>query len=426
MLASRASFPSPVHPPLTPQLTERIMERTYVDVRTTWRHHLQQTMGTGWHWVAIAAAAVTLAYAALLLAPLLPHIEVAQTGAYDAWTSVLLGVAALLSCVLLLSYLRFFPSFYFPILASIHVVPKLVMFAVCVSPLFLGFAVFFVIAFGAHSNGHYDNLGWASLGLYFVTYGDSLLDTVGVLADTPYTATAFFANVMVLVFVLVFMMIMLNMAMTITQHEWLRLRRRFGAALSTSSLLFAVRSRAEVKREAVEAVRVNLEVLWFMLAEDEAEEAQRRLQAEAAAGSSATATHSNDSRGSSSHSGSGRHGGDSGGVWLSPPAMSPDASYSATTCGPEEGGGDDGVHGGGQHGTTTTHHRSQHHEHPQQQPRRRGRPHRAQPPPPSTGEAAGRFPLWGVHRGGGGGTGSPNADSSYEVSAATTVPADYV
>ncbi|KPA74268.1 hypothetical protein ABB37_09272 [Leptomonas pyrrhocoris] len=262
--------------PLTPQLSEQIMERSYVDLRTTWRHHLQQTMGTGWHWIGVIAAVLTLSYSALLLLPLLPHAEVAQDGRYDALTSVLLGTAALTSCMLLLSYLRFFPTLYFPILASTYVLPKLFLFALCVSPLFFGFAVFFKVAFGPYSAGHFDSLGWASMGLYLMTYGDSLLDTVDVIADTPYAVTAFFASVMVVTFVLLFMMIMLNIAMSITQHEWLQLRRRFGAALSSSNLLFFVRSREQVKTEAVEAVRTNLEVLWFMLAEEEEEEGEER------------------------------------------------------------------------------------------------------------------------------------------------------
>ncbi|GET86101.1 hypothetical protein, conserved [Leishmania tarentolae] len=274
-VASQASFLPSLHAPLTPQLAERITERSYVDVRTTWRHHLQQSMGAGWHWAAIVGASFTLSYGALLLAPLLPFVEVAQTNAYYAWTSVLLGVASLLSCVLLLSYLRFFPTLYFPVMASLHVVPKLLLFGVCVSPLFLGFTLFSVIAFGAHSNGHFNTLSSASMGLYFSTYGDSLLSTRNVAADTPYTVTAFFASVFVISFVLMFMMIMLNMAMTITQHEWLQLRRRFGAALSTSGSLFAVRRREEVRSDAIEAVRANLEVLWLMLGEEEDEERRR-------------------------------------------------------------------------------------------------------------------------------------------------------
>jgi hypothetical protein len=280
--ALRGLFPSPVFgvSPVTPQLTrrlmERIAERSYVDLRSTWRHHLQQSMGTGWHGVGIVAAVLTLSYSAMLLLPLLPCVAVAQDDGYDAWTSVLLGTAALTSCVLLLSYLRFFPTLYFPILASTYVVPKLFLFALCVSPLFFGFAVFFVVAFGPHSRGHFDSLGWASMGLYLMTYGDSLLDTVEVISDTPYAVTTFLASAMVITFALLFMTIMLNIAMTITQHEWLRLRRRFGAALSSSSLLFSVRSRAEVKAEAVDAVRTNLEVLWFMLAEEEGEEEEEK------------------------------------------------------------------------------------------------------------------------------------------------------
>ena len=255
--------------PLTRQQTERIVERSYVDLHTMWRHHLQQTMGVGWHWVGIIAAVLTLSYSVLLLLPLLPCVEVAQDGRYDAWTSVLLGTAALTSCVLLLSYLRFFPTLYFPIFASTYVLPKLFLFALCVSPLFFGFAVFFKVAFGPYSKGRFASLGWTSMGLYVMTYGDALLDTIAVISDTPYAITTLFANVMVIAFALLFMTIMLNFAMTITQHEWLRLRRRFGAALSSSNLLFSVRSRAEVKAEAVETVRTNLEVLMFMLAEEE-------------------------------------------------------------------------------------------------------------------------------------------------------------
>ncbi|KAG5510955.1 hypothetical protein JKF63_06456 [Porcisia hertigi] len=278
-IASFTSSPSLSQTLLTPQQAERIMERSYVDVHTTWRHYLQESKGVGWHWVAIVAAVMALSYSMLLLAPLLPFIEVPQTNVYYMWTSVLLGVAALLSSVLLLSYLRFFPTLYFPVMASLQVVPQLFIFGVCVLPLFLGFAFFFVIAFGAHSNGHFTTLSWASISLYFMAYGDLLLPTTKVVADTPYAVTSFFAGVLVVIFVLMFFLIMLNMAMSITQHEWLRLRRRFGAALRTSSLLFSVRSRSEVKEEALEAIRTNLEILWYMLGEDEDEERRRQVAA---------------------------------------------------------------------------------------------------------------------------------------------------
>ncbi|KPI87914.1 hypothetical protein ABL78_2992 [Leptomonas seymouri] len=267
----RATFRTPFLgvSPLTPQRTVLIMERSYVSLRSTWRHHLQQSMGAGWHCIGIISAVLTLSYSALLLAPLLPRVGVAQDARYDAWTSILLGTAALTSCVLLLSDLRFSPTLYFPILASTYVLPKLLLFALCVSPLFFGFVIFFRVAFGPYSEGHFDSLGWASMGLYLMTYGDSLLDTISVISDARFVVTVLVAKTMVIVFVLLFMMIMLHIAMTITQHEWLRLRRRFGAAFSSSNLLFSVRSRAQVKAEAVEAARTNLEVLWFMLSEEE-------------------------------------------------------------------------------------------------------------------------------------------------------------
>ncbi|CBZ23711.1 conserved hypothetical protein [Leishmania mexicana MHOM/GT/2001/U1103] len=402
-VASHASFLSPLHAPLTPQLAERIAERSYVDVRATWRHHLQQSMGAGWHWVAIIAAAFTLSYSVLLLAPMLPFIEVAQTSAYDAWTSVLLGVAALMSCVLLLSYLRFFPTFYFPIMASIHVVPKLFLFGVCVSPLFLGFAFFYVIAFGAHSNGHFSTLRSASMGLYFTTYGDSLLATRDVVADTPYAVTAFFASVLVVSFVLMFMMIMLNMAMAITQHEWLRLRRRFGAALSTSSLLFAVRSREEARRGAIEAVRSNLEVLWLMLGEDEEEERQKTAAAEAAAAAPSTpSTHSISSADSSSGADAAR---------LSQSAMSPDPSRTTTIRESDEDGaaGGEGAGGGDDQKRRLRDRR-----------RYREQRHARQVREADDAHSAGRP----SHAGSRDRTETFTVDSSYEVSAASTAALD--
>ncbi|CBZ31820.1 hypothetical protein, conserved [Leishmania donovani] len=388
-VASHSSFLPPLHAPLTPQLAERIAERSYVDVRTAWRHHLQQSMGAGWHRVAIIAAAFTLSYSALLLAPLLPFIEVAQTGAYYAWTSVLLGVAALMSCVLLLSYLRFFPTFYFPVMASIHVLPKLFLFGVCVSPLFLGFAFFCVIAFGAHSNGHFDTLSSASMGLYFTAYGDSLLATRDVASDTPYAVTAFFASVLVVSFVLMFMMIMLNMAMTITQHEWLRLRRRFGAALSTSSVLFAVRSREEARREAIEAVRANLEVLWLMLGEEEERQKTAAAKASAAAPSASSADAAR----------------------LSQPAMPPDPSRTPTIReSDEEGAADEEGAGGGDGRKRRLRHRR----------RCRKQRHAHQIREADDVHSAGS-PFHAGHRDR---TETFAADSSYEVSAASTAPPD--
>ncbi|CAG9569035.1 conserved hypothetical protein [Leishmania major strain Friedlin] len=390
-VASHASFPPPLHAPLTPQLAERIAERSYVDVRTAWRHHLQQSTGAGWHRVAIIAAAFTLSYSALLLAPLLPFAEVAQTGAYYAWTSVLLGVAALMSCVLLLSYLRFFPTFYFPVMASIHVVPKLFLFGMCVSPLFLGFAFFCVIAFGAHSNGHFATLSSACMGLYFTAYGDSLLATRDVASDTPYAVTAFFASLLVVSFVLTFMMIMLNMAMTITQHEWLRLRRRFGAALSTSSVLFAVRSREEAREEAIEAVRANLEVLWLMLGEDEEEERQKTGAAKAPAATPSTSS--------------------ADAARLSQPATSLDPSRTTTIRESDDDGaaGEEGAGGGGDQKRRLRHRRRCHKQRHAHQIREADDAHSAGSP---------------FHAGHCDRTETFAVDSSYEVSAASTAPPD--
>ncbi|KEG11765.1 hypothetical protein DQ04_02301040 [Trypanosoma grayi] len=241
-------------------------ETTYTDFYDTWRQQLQQSRGEGWHYIALAGDVLTVAYASMSFVPLR---ELSLTEAYEVSENILLGLAGLVLSVNLLSYLRYFPQVYFMVRATRHVVPKLLQFVMSMLPIFFGFAFFYHIVFGPHSNGEFTDMGFTFVALYFMMFGDAILPAIENAENSAFVIVTILANFMTMLFILLFMMTMLNVAMSITQNEWGILRRRFGACLSVGNVLFAVRTREQVKTEALETIIANLELLLHIRHEEQ-------------------------------------------------------------------------------------------------------------------------------------------------------------
>ncbi|RNF23010.1 uncharacterized protein Tco025E_02921 [Trypanosoma conorhini] len=248
-----------------PKAGSLVPETVYTDFYDAWREQLQNSLGESWHYIALAADFFTLAYSIATSARLwgIPTPEL-----YNTVEGILLGLTGLLLSVSVLSYLRYFPHMYFPVQAMRSVIPRLLVFAASVAPIFVGFAFFFSIVFGPHSDGEFADVGFSLVGLYFVMFGDAILPAIEDAQRSVHPIVTLLANVMTMLFILFFMMTMLNLAMAITQHEWGLLRRRFGSCLSANNLLFEVRTRDEVKAETLEVVIANMELLLHIKGEE--------------------------------------------------------------------------------------------------------------------------------------------------------------
>ncbi|ESL12022.1 hypothetical protein TRSC58_00217 [Trypanosoma rangeli SC58] len=249
-----------------PKAGSLVPETVYTDFYDAWREQLQSSRGESWHYTALAADFLTLAYCLTSSARLWCH---ATSELHNTFESILLGLTGLLLSVSFLSYIRYFPHMYFVVQAMRRVIPKLLLFAASVAPIFVGFAFFFFIVFGPHSNGKFSDMGFSLVVLYFVMFGDAILPAIEDAEQSVHPIVTGLANFMTMMFILFFMMTVLNLAMSITQHEWGMLRRRFGACLSANNLLFEVRTRDEVKAETLEVVIANMELLLHIKSEEQ-------------------------------------------------------------------------------------------------------------------------------------------------------------
>ncbi|EAN85664.1 hypothetical protein C3747_139g86 [Trypanosoma cruzi] len=255
-----------------PRAGSLVPETVYTDFYDAWREHLQTSRGESWHYIAIVADTLGVAYVFTTSVRLW---GISTPEFCDTLESIFLGLTGLLLSVNLLSYIRYFPQMYFAVRAMRRVIPRLLGFAMSVAPIFFGFALFFCIVFGPHSNGEFSDMGFSLVALYFVMFGDAILPAIEDAEGSVYLIVTVLANFMTMLFILFFMMTMLNLAMSITQHEWGLLRRRFGSCLSANNLLFEVRTRDEVKTEAMEVVIANMELILHIKSEE-------RLTADAA------------------------------------------------------------------------------------------------------------------------------------------------
>ncbi|EKF28048.1 hypothetical protein MOQ_008215 [Trypanosoma cruzi marinkellei] len=255
-----------------PRAGSLVPETVYTDFYDAWREHLQISRGESWHHIAIVADTLAVAY---VFTTSVRFWGMSTPEFCDTLESIFLGLTGLLLSVNLLSYIRYFPQMYFAVRAMRRVIPRLLGFAMSVAPIFVGFALFFCIVFGPHSNGEFSDMGFSLVALYFVMFGDAILPAIEDAEGSVYLIVTVLANFMTMLFILFFMMTMLNLAMSITQHEWGLLRRRFGACLSANNLLFEVRTRDEVKTEAMEVVIANMELILHIKREE-------RLTADAA------------------------------------------------------------------------------------------------------------------------------------------------
>ncbi|RNF07553.1 hypothetical protein TraAM80_03297 [Trypanosoma rangeli] len=249
-----------------PKAGSLVPETVYTDFYDAWREQLQSSRGESWHYTALAADFFTLAYCITSSARLWCR---ATSEWHNTLESIVLGLTGLLLSVSFLSYIRYFPHMYFAVQAMRRVIPKLLLFAASVAPIFVGFSLFFCIVFGPHSNGKLSDMGFSLVVLYFVMFGDAILPTIEDAEQSVYPIVTVLANFMTMMFILFFMMTVLNLAMSITQHEWGMLRRRFGACLSANNLLFEVRTRDEVKAETLEVVIANMELLLHIKSEEQ-------------------------------------------------------------------------------------------------------------------------------------------------------------
>ncbi|KAH9599903.1 Polycystin cation channel [Trypanosoma melophagium] len=262
----RACLPRRSRTVLAHNACSLIPETTYTDFYDAWRTQLKSSRGGGWHYISISADFFTIIYGIMAVLRMRGFVT---TEPYEICQSIVLGLAGMFLSVSLQSYFRFFPKMYFTVRATRNVIPELLFFAMTVAPLFIGFAFFFWIVFGPHSNGEFTDMGFSMIALYFMMYGDALLPAIENAQGSVYPIVGILANLMTVIFVFLFMMTMLNLAMSITQQEWGLLRRRFGACLSVGNLLVAVRSREQVKREAMETIIANLELLLHIRHEEE-------------------------------------------------------------------------------------------------------------------------------------------------------------
>ncbi|KAH8613913.1 hypothetical protein ERJ75_000754300 [Trypanosoma vivax] len=242
-------------------------EVAYMDLYDLWQEQLQRKRGSVWHSVALGTDIIVVVCVSMALVRIW---SVELSSRYDMVENMMLGVSVMSLSINMLSYCRYFPRLFFTVHAMFNVIPKLLMFIITAFPLFLGFTLFFCIVFGPHSNGEFHDIGFAVMALYFMMFGDSLLPAIDKAEKSTFVSVTILASLMTVIF-LFLTCIVLNLAMSITQEQWVLLRRRFGACFSDKDMLLTVRSRDQVKAETLECIVENLEFLLRIRQEEEEE-----------------------------------------------------------------------------------------------------------------------------------------------------------
>lgn len=225
----------------------------FMNMYEQWHHRLQEKGGDGWHFVGLVADLLILLYVSLFSVRL---FGVQLSCFFDAVENMTLGVAAFFVCVNLLSQSRYFPEMYFNVQAMLRLISKLFLGMLSILPMFIGFVLFYCMVFGPHSDGRFTDVNYSFMTLYFMMFGDALVPAIASAGGSSFSLATFLANTVTVVYILL-VIIALNLAMSITQYQWVRQRRKIGG----KDTLLTFRTREDVRVEVLEDITDSIEVL---------------------------------------------------------------------------------------------------------------------------------------------------------------------
>eukprot|EP00301_Raphidiophrys_heterophryoidea_P004444 c11928_g1_i1.p1 GENE.c11928_g1_i1~~c11928_g1_i1.p1 ORF type:complete len:597 (-),score=143.13 c11928_g1_i1:87-1877(-) len=180
----------------------------------------------------------------------------------------LTGFGCMLTWISLLKYLEYNEKSYALILALKQGTPGVVRFAVGAAPVFVGYALFGVVFFGADTN-KFQDLDYACATLFSLLNGDSVLDIFNALYDT----SAFISRVYLYTFVGLFIFAVFNIFVAIIEEAFHAAKGSKDAdsdhectpKLDTPTLISDSRFKAAVDEAVIRAQRQLLEQLQEVL-----------------------------------------------------------------------------------------------------------------------------------------------------------------
>lgn len=213
----------------------------------------------GWTLIGFAGDTLTLVF---IMLAFVQHFSENVDLLLLSWKRLLLGLAAFLNCVLLLSHFHNFPRFYLMAQAMTTALPHLGMYLVGIFPIFFGYSLCGVAAFGGMSDTF--ATVWDSMRtLYCMLNGDSLLDIYNFTNQSDFIVLRWFLFIFMLSFLLVFIGNILNIALAIVQDSYTHV-------CEVQQLEEAVRQKPRGGKKKVARLRVPMKA-------EEARELARRI-----------------------------------------------------------------------------------------------------------------------------------------------------
>lgn len=231
------------------------------------RKSLKSDVGMSWQLLAIVCDILCAVYVWFAIAQ-----AISLTVSFSAvrMERIILGIAGLFSSVLLVSYLRFFPKFYFMIRATSAALPRVILFYIGVLPIFFAFALFWVTVFGSYSKGQFDSLTRSVATLYCCMFGDNLLPTFQVAMNNDSYEIYFLGAFVTFSFIAFFMFAVLNLTMSIVMDSFDNVKEKYGLQVDDPSQQYlqygskgvmAMKAAEQKQIEAVREIREQLGII---------------------------------------------------------------------------------------------------------------------------------------------------------------------
>ena len=179
----------------------------------------------GVHWILWALIADGLSATATVM-NLVEILAFNETRAFILSRNVVLGTAALMSCVLFISYFRHVPKFYFLMEAMYHALPRIGLFGMNVLPLFLGYSFFGLVVFGPYAP-MFATWEYTIVSLFALIGGDSplfIFESVSNVGEREWLRVL--ARIYVSSFIVLLLICCLNITLAIVQDAYYHVKRR--------------------------------------------------------------------------------------------------------------------------------------------------------------------------------------------------------
>ena len=231
------------------------------------RKSLKSDAGMSWQILAIVCDILSALYVCFAVAQ---ATSLTVSSSAVRMERIILGVAGLFSSVLLVSYLRFFPKFYFMIRATSAALPRVILFYIGVLPIFFAFSIFWVTVFGSFSKGQFDSLTRSIATLYCCMFGDNLLPTFQAAMNNDSYEIYFLGAFVTFAFIAFFMFAVLNLTMSIVMDSFDTVKEKYGLQVDDPSQQYlqygskgvmAMKAAEQKQIEAVRNIREQLGVI---------------------------------------------------------------------------------------------------------------------------------------------------------------------